>query len=614
MSDFVSSFNARYSTPEQIAATFVPPDQLRTIATFANLILVGPRGIGKTTILKVLTSSGLFHLSKRMDISDLKIDYLPVYIPAEKMWKGNAEAIANAGFSPEKQDEILDGLFVNHCLYHLVASVREAARIGEMFSGDDCPPWALKLSAAQEEAIARMASDLWSLEKIQTSFVGLKISLIKRTNDFCTAVNSVEMSPSNKSLADQPRLNILKMLQGFFDIVEDVYQSLRWSINFDEMEIAPDRLVRELFENLRSFDQRAVLKLSMFPYVEFYRWMKNPAPDSESPGPGNDFVSVNLANRFTHSTTDFSRDLVLSICKARKVDFEDFRNFLNSSSAIIPGTRLFKETGLRRNHAAILERVIADRSDPSFLSYLKEKGVQGSDDIGNLPESKRASFIRKTFPIAELRMYYLREKPTVEDGVMRRSIKGYGYYHGFEQVLTLTEGNPRAVQFYVSELIDAFAAGERASTAQNAAIGRNVNRFRAFVATQAVPHTTAQRSLHNTLNVVDRLGADLANFLFSSDFKPEPPLSFYFKDLDSTTREIIGIAINTGAIVPDQPTEAKDLIFDLLGYRLRVSYRLAPYYPLPTITGQSKPLRRIPSAKNEVDEQPDLLTYRFEND
>lgn len=613
MSDFLSSFNARYSSPEEIAATFVPPDRLRDIASFSNLILVGPRGIGKTTVLKVLTASGLYYLHKREDFSELSVNYLPVYIPAEKMWKGNSEAIARAGFSEEVQNRILDGLFVNHCLYHLVASVQDCVKIGTHYLGGQNPPWALQMQAEQEEKISRLASDLWELEKIQTSFIGLKLSLIKRTNKFCTAVNSLSSNDNTADLSDTPTLNILKMLQGFFDIVEEVLGVSRWSINFDEMEIAPHRLVHELFENLRSFDQRAVLKFSLFPYVEFYNWLHGPDVVSDSPGPSNDFISINLANRFTHSDTSFSNALVDGICKSRKIDKNDFCDYLNGSSAIPSGTRIFDKSGLHRNHPGILKKIIDDRSDPSFLSYVKDKGIATPDDMESLKENKRAAFVRKPFPIAELRMYYLKEKPSVEDGVMRRSIKGFGYYHGFDQILTLTEGNPRAIHFYINELIDAFLSGQASSTAQNAAIGRNVNRFRAFVATQAVPHTSAQGMLRNTLNVVDRLGADISNYLFDNKFRPEPPLSFKFKDLDQTTKEIVGIAINAGAIVPEQPSDDKHLIFDLIGYRLRVSHRLSPYYPLPTITGQSKPLRRIPSSKNEIDTQPDLLSYRFDD-
>jgi len=614
MSEFLSSFNARNSSPEQIAATFVPPDRLRDIASFSNLVLVGPRGIGKTTVLKVLTASGLHHLQKRANSPELPIDYLPVYIPAEKMWKGNSEAIAKAGFSDELQNRVLDGLFVNHCLYHLVASIQDCARIGKEYPAGENPRWALQVKAEQEEQISRLASDLWEIEKIQTSFIGLKLSLIKRTNKFCTAVNSLQSVGETTELSDVPKLNILKMLQGFFDIIEEVLGVSRWSINFDEMEIAPHRLVHELFENLRSFDQRAVLKFSLFPYVEFYNWLHGPNVVSDSPGPGNDFISINLANRFTHSDTSFSNALVDGICASRQISKEEFRDYLNSSSAIPSGTRLFEESGLHRGHPGILEQIIKDRSDPSFLAYVNGKGIQEPSDIEHLTENKRAAFVRKPFPIAELRMYYLKEKPSVEDGVMRRSIKGYGYYHGFDQILTLTEGNPRAIHFYVNELIDSFTSRQASSSAQNAAIGRNVNRFRAFIATQAVPHTSAQGMLRNTLNVVDRLGADISNFLFDRKFRPEPPLSFQFKDLDQTTKEIIGIAINAGAIVPEQPSDDKHLIFDLIGYRMRVSHRLSPYYPLPTITGKSKLLRRIPSSKNEIDAQPDLLSYRFDDD
>lgn len=608
MSSHSSSFNARYSSPEQIAERFVAPPRFEEIVDFSNMILVGPRGIGKTTILKVLTASGLYHLSKKIDISYLNIDYVPIYIPAEKMWKGNFEAIQAAKYSESLCDKILHGLFVNHCLYYLITSTQDCCRVAKSSPEHLKEPWCFEVSKADEELICRSLSDIWDLDRIQTSFVGVKLALTKRTNKYCSAVNALSPVDAASTLSTLEHLDVLQMFRAFFDVMEEYTGINRWSLNFDEMEIAPPDLIRTLFENLRSFDQRAALKFSLFPYVEFYSLISGQGIRSDSPGPGNDFISINLAPNFTQTTSKFSVELIKGICEERGCTLDDLTGYLNGSTAIT--SRRFSQKGFTRDFKAILDEAIATKSDPSFVKYLLEKGIRKSSDIDALGENKRAAVIRKTFPLAEIRQYYLKEEPSIENGVLRRSIKGYGYYHGFDQISSLTEQNPRAIFFYFSELIDQMFDEVPSSTAQNKTIRQNVDRFRAFVATQAIPHHSSSSKLRNTLNVVDRLGANLSIFLFDEVFRAEPPLSFVFRDLDETTKSIIGIAINTGAVVPEQATDDSHLIFDLIGYRLRVSHRLAPFYPLPLITSKPKVFRRIPTDKGNMDDLPDLLSYR----
>ncbi|MGH1464124.1 MAG: hypothetical protein ACRBBQ_02070 [Cognatishimia sp.] len=614
MSKFSSNFNARYSTPEQIAEHFVAPPRFNEIAKFSNMILVGPRGIGKTTILKVLTASGLFHLSKKFDTTTLDVDYVPIYIPAEKMWKGNYEAIQAANFSQPLCDKILHGLFVNHCLYYLVSSIQDCISVAKLAPEHCSEAWCFDVSKEVEATICRLLSEVWDLDRIQTSFIGIKLSLTKRTNLYCSAVNALSQDDAARQLEGLSHLDILQMFRAFFDVMHEFVGADRWSLNFDEMEIAPPALIRTLFENLRSFDQRAALKFSLFPYVEFHSLLSGHGIRSDSPGSSNDFVSINLAPNFTQSHNSFSVSLIEGICEERGFTLAEIREYLNNSTAIHQNTRVFLKDSFNRDFKGMLANSIERKSDPSFMEFLSKRGINAPADIDQLSETKRAALIRKTFPIAEIRQYYLKDRPSVENGVLRRSIKGYGYYHGFDQISSLTEQNPRAIYFYFSELISQMKSGVASSTAQNKTIRQNVDRFRAFVATQAIPHHTNNGKLRNTLNVVDRIGTNLSLFLFNEIFRAEPPLSFIFKDLDETTKSIIGIAINTGAIVPEQPTDDTHLIFDLVGYRLRVSHRLAPFYPLPMITSKPKTFSRIPSDKGRVDQQPDLLSYRFEDE
>ena len=49
------AFNARYLSPVDVAATFVPSrESFKLLSEQNHSVLVGPRGSGKTTLLKML--------------------------------------------------------------------------------------------------------------------------------------------------------------------------------------------------------------------------------------------------------------------------------------------------------------------------------------------------------------------------------------------------------------------------------------------------------------------------------------------------------------------------------------------------------------------------------
>lgn len=596
------AYNARNLSLQEVAENFVVPAQFEEILQFKNHILVGPRGIGKTTILKVLTATGLFYLAQRQEISELNINYIPVYIPAETLWKGNAASIKSSIPDLALRDKIQNGLFVDHCLRELLSSIEDSMAIAQKFSEINKPIWALDISKEQEEKISRECSSLWELDKIQTSFIGLKLALIKRMNVYASAVTALNSAQSPANLDGAANLDLLMILKGFFDIIDNILGPKRWSINFDEMEIAPNRVLYKLYSNLRSFDQRAVLKFSLFPYIDFLEMAGASREKSHlEPQDGQDFTSVILAGKFSNQDFSFAEKIVVKQCEKQNVEFYDFLNYLNSSKAT-QGVRRYKGNDFTRDYESLFSQIRDQKIDPAFIMHLQNKGVASLEKINELQENKKAELIRKVAPIAEIRFFYQKNYK------QKRSSKGFGYYHGYNQILYLTEGNPRALITYMNELLRGYKNREASTTVQNAVISQNVDRFRSMVATQAVPVSGSQI---NALNIVDQMGQHLSDLLFDEKFPAHPHLSYELKGLDENTKKLLGIAINTGALVVDHKEQGQSLVFDIEGCRVRISYRMAPFYPLPTITGSSKVINSIPSSTSI---QGELLNWRPNND
>lgn len=616
MNPVSSPFNARNASPRDIASSFVVPEYFEQAARFQNLVLVGPRGIGKTTLMKVLTAPGLTQLHTRSDLTDelsrLDLSYVPVYIPAESIWKGTAQLIADGAEIDLDREFLLNGLFVDHCLHQLICSLEDASK-SSMGQSKLFAPWSIEISDFQEAKISENCSELWCLDRPRFSFLSLKLALIQRANSFRAIISSIATPAVNqaRSTISLPRLDLLLMLKGFFDVVEAYTGSHRWCISFDEMEIAPRKVLQQLYENLRSFDQRAVLKFSLFPFMDFYQIEERLASMGTGPVDGQDYHSIVLTSRFANPEYSFAKRIFQQECRERGVDYGDFISYLNKSSAIHRDTRRITKAGFERQMDRIFHySVIA--GDRKFQDFMKSNGLGSEEAIRDLKgENDRAKLVRKVAPIAEVRSYYFSrnvDKLDSEQRFRRASAKGYGYYHGFDQVLALTESNPRAIKYFMNELIPAFLSGEASAVAQNRIIPRNVDRFRALIAAHTFSSGVRSISSLPTLVVIDALGNALAENLLSEDFHQQPPLSFTVRSLSPDLRDALILGINSGGLIADQRVDGRQLLFDLEGCRIRISHRLAPYFKLPTITGLDRVLSHLPST-GDARRQPDLLNW-----
>lgn len=613
----VSQFNARNTDAELVAKGFVVPSYFNEVTPFRNVILVGPRGIGKTTLLKSLTSPGLTVLHRRPDLRSVlagtDFDSVPIYIPAESIWKGTAGLVREEIAGALDQELILGGLFRDHCLYQLLSSFEQAANQYPKLLPGEAFPWVLNLSPEVEAKICAECSDLWEIPKVQRSFLGLKLQLLKRSNLYRAAIDQSGDSKDLDEVRRIGKIDFLLMLKGFLDIVEVCHGAKRWTVSFDEMEIAPKPILAHLFQNLRSFDQRVALKFSLFPYVDFYEERGGFISTQSDPTHGDDFHPVILSSKFSNDKNEFSQNLIASECARRGYSFGQFMQYLNSSKGIISGSRVFSEKGFERKPAKIFDYILQNSGDPGLRRHLAAKGITSSADIDSVKgETKRAEVIRKVFPIAEIRAYYLSQSvKTSANGrqVRRSSAKGYGYYHGYSQLLAITEGNPRAIKYFLNDLLDDMEANRDPNRAQNAAIPQNVDRFRAMVASQAVPVMTLGRGDPSALRVIDSLGRALADGVLSETFHPEPPLSFRLRNIHPNLKEGLISAVNSGALIVEESASGKKLLFDLEGCRVRISHRLAPFYKLPTVTGQERPLSVLPEHSSEGQRQPDLLAW-----
>lgn len=617
MKDHSLSFNAANLTPEEVAENFLFPEQASKFFDFRHFILLGPRGVGKTTLMKALTTRGLNGLYKRnfsaQGFDPLSIDYMPVYIPADALWKGSSLYFKRIIPDDGQRAHILNGIFVYHCIRELVVALESGVEAGQNSDLKDVP-WALRISDHQEEKISRLCSEQWLLDKTQTSFLGLKLAALRRLNQFRSAINSLDKDSAIAAVNAVGSLDIVIVLKGFIDIVESILGVRKWSFSFDEMEIAPKQVVSQLYDSMRGSEQRFCLKFSLYPHANFYSQIEHQNSSGVGPVIGQDFEAASMTNKFSNPDTTFSKRLIVAECEKRGVPFHEFKEYMNSG-AIRKGTRIFRNNRTDRDHEKIIQSVVAINADRSLIQYYQKLGLDKPSAINGLSENERASRVRKVAALAEFRSYYFANIERSNDTRSRRSpVKGFGYYHGFDQLLVLAEGIPRVVLQHANEIMDAMAKSEMSSRAQNRAVKNTLDRYRALIATQVVQVVEGIESFENALDWVDQVGRGISDSILATEFKSQPNLTFEFNNTPAAKKRLLEIAVSTGAFVADvddHPTGK--IIFEADGVRLRLSHRLAAFYPLPLITGGFKRIRGGVTISKKHD-QADLLSWERGNE
>lgn len=605
--DWSSSYNARNSTPEQVASSFVRPRDFDSITNFQSKVLVGPRGIGKTTIFKLLTPSGIHHVRKRDGFEDLALDHVPLYIPSDTLWKGEASSFeamladGSPSFSSKQIRLIQHALFVDYSLYEVISSLQDCSEIADRYYTGKNLDWCFDIDPKLEGSICELCAEAWDLPTKPKSFLGLRLALLRRQNIYSSLINSLN-EPKEFDFHALEGRNIFISLRAFFDIIDSFCGPKKWSIHFDEMEIAPKSILNAVYQSMRSFDRRAVVKFSLFPYIDF---ISKEEDGRTGPREGHDFETLILSGRFKNENYKFSDEIVASICMRRGVAREDFRKFVNSA-ADKNSLDVRDNDKTRRHYANIFSSL--QKKDESFKKYLSDKGVS----VKNIPEYSerdRMPHIRKLAGIADFRNSFLR---SYKNGKSHRtSRKSHKHYSNYVQILKLTEQNPRALSFYVEDIIKGMKSTGSPESTLNEIINKNVDRFRALVATQVVPYDPANNgSFAHALDVVDNLGQEISAECLDRAFQPEPSLAFKIsKNMDDYSLRILGIAANSGAIILDS-AQQQSLHLDISKMRFRISYQLAPWYPIPTQLGNSMVISRLTFKK--VVDQPSLFGWDTE--
>lgn len=609
-SDTLSSgdvFNARDLATKDVANRFVAPSAFTRLLSDAHCILEGPRGSGKTTLLRMLTPEA-FALWRSQAPGE-SIGFIGVFVPADIRWAKQLETRISGIASQTARDVVQQCAFSIAVSLALVETVEQCGRLYNEH-GASHPHLFIQLSREIESTLVSSLSNLWGVTIGVPSFSGLKLELRKRQHELSAIAlwlsegeNIVEIQKSNKYLSSTWLDNIITGIETINDVLQRPQQ--RWAILLDELEIIPQDLLRSIADAIRSTSSLLRFKLALSPtgadLIPHY--------DTGASTPSDDYRPVKLWYSSLKEARIFADQLFSSAlsrlgalavgdslagalgASAWEVPQQDDENEDNSEEA--PEKSNSKENFSESNSQARRERAAAFvglyRKDESFKKLIDNKKIDPTSPP--LSDSNaNGTLVRKITPLVLHREREI-EHFRYSDGQSRRKggRRGMQPYHGYPNLVDLAEGNPR----WVLTLAEALYAQSVTSsqkintpTVQTQAINHFVQQF-ASKLTVYPTKAAAEGRRWTPKQFMEALGNSIASTLYDGPFVTDPALSFKIDQRAiNNFGEYIRTCIDLGALVlirrdSSAPLKSGGDRQNLLNSRVRISFRLAPYFRLP---------------------------------
>lgn len=594
VSPFFGAYNARHINAEEVAHQFVPSSKFWELIALRNTLLIGPRGSGKTHLLKMLQPKALAAWAGEEGvIARSKVDYWSVFTPADINWKTQVENRAKS-LSSEHQTQFSNAVFLSHFREAYIASIIQLTRDRPStdFGGDSTR---VELPREKEVALCVALADSWHLPLRVPSLDGLKLALVEELVRLGVPNAIDNLSPYMSRLTKMTVMDVAREIAENFVSITGLYRA-RWALCFDELEIAPISIQKDLFSYLRSTDQRFVFKLAISPSNDASALLNQVGNASA----GNDFDAIPLWFVDQGEREIFCSRLwekhAASTAAARlsPTTIMQRSRFQFANEEISHGRRRYLDTSPWVKDFQYLERI-----DRSFGEFLRRRDVS-TTALDTTSRDKMNAVVRKVAPLVGFRAAYLvSPKADLASTPLRRKLKGPPpeIFSGWDAICTATEGNPRWFSGIASRLIlkwSQSASGKALTREQQTQeLQAAAKKFLAWINAVPIENTldcTPSLSLHQFINVLARY---FEQEVLGSIFKADPVLSFTVDEgTPESIQRLVITALNIGAIVIVDD-DVINFMASPVGRTFRLVHLLAPIFNLPMRKGKARNLSGI---------------------
>ena len=577
----LSGYNARSWTWQQTASYFVAPAQYwQLIDGGDNQRLVGPRGTGKTTLLKMLCGQALDCWQDRPDETDAErarnsIDFTGVFVPADRMWSGQVAALT-AKLDPDARIRFGLAAFTFMALRALVETAEY--RVAGLADGRRAHRH-VDLDIAGEAEIVRHVAEAFEAPRGSASLRSLRVAasenvaglgrMLRRLGN--AAVDEAEVDTIHASpLLDVDFVSAAVLFcQMFDDVVGDSEGA--WAFMVDEVEFLPLGARMAIADAFRGHDPKLRFKVSLAPWTDL-------APHLEGM-PFNDFTPVDLMPPHREAAHAFARRLF-----AREIELRDrpetpLELLGPGGFESDPGEDSYAPGG--ENAETISQ--LADL-DEEFRRWLTEQVKLDLADLTVRTDAQYAQ-LRKAAPLARLRLAFWKAGPTGPVGRSRK--RPPDLYSGAQSIWAMSEGNPRWLKAFAHELFARHQArGPAPAHVQIEAATRVADNYLGYFRTLDVelPGVGQPRDGSGRMTpfeLLEQMGEYFRARVHSAEFSADPVTMARPDTQDKWIEGIVNSLVFLGGLVRDSDSD---------GVRIRLAHMFAPHFHLPPRGGRAVPL------------------------
>lgn len=584
------TFNAKYLSYKDVAESFVPNDEYFQILRNNSIILMGSRGCGKTTLLKMLTPAGLnYWKGKEAEQFKESNQFTAVYIPSDIQWKNQFDYLSE---HLSEQDELIEiitqFLFTSNILIALCRTFR---------SYIDFSILEPKQKIILEFEVGKILKEGWDIEnEVLPTFDDIELKILTRVNFLNSLVKKSIFSQKRIISNEIPKY----VFSDFFDLVKigikvfeqkaEIPSDHKWALCFDELEIVPKFIQLKLISFLRSVDQKYIFKLTTTPLFN----MENNIIEASQ---GNDFSTIKL---WVYDETGlkkwrkFCEKLLFtrleSLHDIKKNDFkrlfghynldeiirEEFNDFRNSGKNLTQFDGSFSSGLGKGSSMYFLFKYLAE-TDTSFFDFLKKRNINPNNPYTSDKILQKSVFLKYKVD-AVYRMIY-----------RKRTRRTPPIHFGFPYIFDICDGNPRLVIGLIDEILQKSKVNLKE---KNSVIDKKIQSQIIYNASEKYfnllkNHPDSTITLQNNdfnlaNNLIKVIGEFMHNKLIQDEFSKSAPSTFRIdEDINHKFIGLLETALYLGAIVYLDPIESLSNK-GIVGKRFRLSSFLTPHFKIPS--------------------------------
>ena len=535
----MASFNSRYLSYEEVSNQFVPTPTFKRLAYPGHSILLGARGCGKTTMLKMLQPEAISVFCQKD--SSLQIPFYGVYIPSDRQWSFIIEERANDNTNGKRSQ-------ISRALVNLNVLLAFVESLNFIISGK-------KVSDTDRYNLCKLLLECWQLPSGLPPMLEFIQLQLRRE-----AVNLHNTETGNMTDYTMPfvcRTSFLETVILALDCIDislSKYNMLeKWALCFDELEIAPEWLKTQIVEeHLRSRDQRIFFKMTATP-----DW-KLPRSSYRDAAENNDIDVIRCWNH-EYETIAQWRNFCNQIIKTHVLDkynisLDDFINIISIE---------------RKDRHYYLENL--PKVDHGFAMYFaRDRGV----DDKNAVIISRADYRSKYYNIFILaaRYYYYCQKQNKPES-------GNFSYLGDWMLYTMPDGNPRSLMNFVLSIVYKLEKNGRLRS-NFPALGKLVLDFSQKSVEERFLYCPMRQVKVNDRDlsfndILIGIGIYFRNQLLGAEYNPMP-ITMFSIDHNTLFKDFVHVALEAGAIVLIE--DKQSFSGKMPNGVFRLSYMLYPYF------------------------------------